>query len=84
MAAFWSVLACPFLFGDAILAAAAAASRWPAQAMGVGVIALGMLAARGGMRTRDDSHEAQRANAAAIGRAPRQPPVRARARDSVW
>ncbi|MGA9826757.1 MAG: DUF979 family protein, partial [Rhodanobacteraceae bacterium] len=40
MAAFWSVLACPFLFGDAIGAAAAAGSMLPAQVMGIGVIAL--------------------------------------------
>lgn len=49
-AGFWAILACPFLFGDAILAALAAGSRAPAQAMGVGVLALGALAARGGLR----------------------------------
>jgi len=43
-AGFWAILACPFLFGDAITAALAAGSRWPAQAMGVGVLALGVLA----------------------------------------
>ena len=43
-AAFWAVVACAFLFGDAIHAATAAGSRWPAQAMGAGVIALGLLA----------------------------------------
>ena len=47
-AGFWAIAACPFLFGDAILAASAAGSRWPAQAMGVGVLTLGALAGRGG------------------------------------
>ncbi|MBZ0221551.1 MAG: DUF979 domain-containing protein [Dokdonella sp.] len=51
MAAFWAILACAFLFGDAILAALAAGSRWPAQAMGVGVIGLGVMAARGKLGT---------------------------------
>ena len=50
-AGFWAILACPFLLGEAILAALAAGSRWPAQAMGIGVLALGVLAARGGLRT---------------------------------
>lgn len=50
-AGFWAILACPFLLGEAILAALAAGSRWPAQAMGLGVLALGVLAARGGLRT---------------------------------
>ncbi|MEO7324819.1 MAG: DUF979 domain-containing protein [Dokdonella sp.] len=53
--AFWAVLACPLLFGEAILRANAAGVRWPAQAMGVGVIALGVLAARGGLRTTVES-----------------------------
>ncbi|MGA9340971.1 MAG: DUF979 family protein, partial [Rhodanobacteraceae bacterium] len=59
MAAFWSVLACPFLFGDEIVAAAAAGSMRPAQTMGIGVIALGMLAARGGIRRVDDDDAAR-------------------------
>jgi len=46
VAAFWAILAVPFLFGDAMLAAAKAGTAWPAQAMGAGVIALGLLAAR--------------------------------------
>src|ERR1700752_877256 len=49
-AAFWAVLAVPFLAGDAILDAAHDGVRWPAQAMGVGLIALGVLAARGRLR----------------------------------
>src|SRR5665213_3341564 len=46
MAVFWAILACSFLFGDAILAALAHGARWPAQAMGIGVLALGVMAAR--------------------------------------
>lgn len=62
MAGFWAILACPFLFGDAISAALAAGVRWPAQAMGLGVIGLGLMAARGGMRAsaEDPAAEAQR------------------------
>jgi uncharacterized membrane protein len=47
MAAFWLVLSAAFLLGDLIELAAAAGTRWPAQAMGLGVIALGLLAATG-------------------------------------
>ena len=54
-AAFWAVLATPFLFGELILRANEAGARWPAQAMGIGVIALGVLAARGHLRTHEDS-----------------------------
>jgi uncharacterized membrane protein len=50
MAAFWAVVACAFVFGDAIRAATTAGSRWPAQAMGVGVIALGLLAMGSGTK----------------------------------
>ncbi len=46
VAGFWAILACPFLFGEAIAAALASGSRWPAQAMGVGVLALGILASQ--------------------------------------
>src|SRR5438445_12591410 len=45
MAAFWAVIACAFVFGDAIKQATAGGTRWPAQLMGAGVIALGLLAA---------------------------------------
>jgi uncharacterized membrane protein len=55
--AFWAVLACPFLFGEAILHANAEGLRWPAQAMGLGVIALGVLAARGGTRATPEAAE---------------------------
>jgi uncharacterized membrane protein len=55
--AFWAVSATPFLFGDAILGAAQSGTRWPAQTMGIGLIALGILAARGKLRTQEDSPE---------------------------
>ncbi|MFZ1723695.1 MAG: DUF979 family protein, partial [Dokdonella sp.] len=54
MAAFWLILAGPFVFGDAILGALKQDQAWPAQAMGVGVIALGLLAARGRLRMTAD------------------------------
>ena len=54
IAAFWLILAGPFVFGDAILAASKQGQAWPAQAMGVGVIALGLLAARGRLRIKAD------------------------------
>ncbi|MEP6939723.1 MAG: DUF979 family protein [Rudaea sp.] len=47
MAAFWGVIACAFAFGELIRAASAAGQRGPAQAMGAGVIALGLLAMGG-------------------------------------
>src|SRR4051812_320627 len=43
-AAFWAILAVPCLAGDPILAANKAGTRWPAQVMGAGVIALAVLA----------------------------------------
>jgi uncharacterized membrane protein len=46
IAAFWAILAVPFLIGEQVLAATKAGTRWPAQAMGLGVIALAVLAAR--------------------------------------
>jgi uncharacterized membrane protein len=70
MAAFWAILACAFLFGDAILAALAHGSHWPAQAMGIGVLALGVMAARVGMRASIDDVEAiaaRRADASRLG-----------------
>lgn len=70
-AAFWAILACPFLFGRAIIGLAEAGQRLPAQAMGVGVIALGILATRGGPRRIHDDAETlarRRADAARIGR----------------
>jgi uncharacterized membrane protein len=54
MAAFWLILSGPFVFGDAILAATQRGESWAAQLMGIGVIALGLLAARGGLRVKAD------------------------------
>ncbi|MEO5560606.1 MAG: DUF979 domain-containing protein [Dokdonella sp.] len=68
--AFWAVLACPFLFGEMMLRANAEGVRWPAQAMGVGVIALGILAARGSLRTTAESADvvhARRESAQVLG-----------------
>ncbi len=55
MAAFWAVLALPFLFGDAVLRALDAGSAWPAQLMGVAVVALGVLASRNPLKNTVDS-----------------------------
>ncbi|HET9623201.1 MAG TPA: DUF979 family protein [Kofleriaceae bacterium] len=44
-AGFWAILGLAFVTGDAILAADKAGEAWPAQAMGLGVIALAVLAA---------------------------------------
>lgn len=54
IAVFWLILAGPFVFGDAILAASKQGQQWPAQAMGVGVIALGILAALGRLGIKAD------------------------------
>jgi uncharacterized membrane protein len=40
----WTIVAVPMLLGEPILAAAKAGTRWPVQAMGLGVLALGVLA----------------------------------------
>jgi uncharacterized membrane protein len=53
--AFWSILALPFLFGEAVLAANAREVQWPAQAMGLAVFALGVSAARGRLRLAGES-----------------------------
>jgi uncharacterized membrane protein len=55
-AAFWAVLALPFAFGEAILDASQRGVRWPAQALGLALIALGVLASR--MRSRGDDDAA--------------------------
>ena len=54
---FWLILAVPFVAGDTILAALANGERWPAQVMGVGVIALGVLAACGRTSVAGDDAE---------------------------
>jgi uncharacterized membrane protein len=69
-AAFWAILSVPFLAGEWILESAHDGVRWPAQAMGVGLIALGALAARGKLRVHDDdsaSMARRRASAARLG-----------------
>ncbi len=69
-AAFWAVIALPFFFGDVILAAMQDGVRWPAQAIGAGLVALGVLAARGKLRMHEDSREAEverRASAERLG-----------------
>jgi len=63
MAAFWAIVGCTFLFGDAIKAASTAHVRWPAQLMGLGVVALGLLAASGTMQ-KQGSTESERRDAA--------------------
>ncbi len=68
MAVFWAILACAFLFGDAILAALARGSRWPAQAMGVGVLVLGVMAARVPMIAPTDDADAIAARRATANR----------------
>jgi uncharacterized membrane protein len=66
-AAFWTIPAMPCLLGDQILAATKAGTRWPAQAMGVGVIALALLAprTRGGIPEGDPAE--REASAARLG-----------------
>lgn len=68
-AAFWAIVATPFFVGDPILAAAKAGDRWPAQAMGGGVIALGVIAALRRSRPLPDSTTpaAREASAARLG-----------------
>ncbi|MBN8480685.1 MAG: DUF979 domain-containing protein [Xanthomonadales bacterium] len=61
MAAFWAILALPFALGEAILRAHAAGAIWPAQLMGIGVIALGLLAARNPLKTTADTDAARAA-----------------------
>jgi uncharacterized membrane protein len=59
IAAFWLVLAGPFAFGNAILDSLKAGSNWPAQAMGIGVIALAVLAARSKLQCVPENAEAR-------------------------
>jgi uncharacterized membrane protein len=67
-AAFWAILAVPCLVGDQILAAGEAGTRWPAQVMGGGVIALGLLAWRIRVRPVVDDPEQARAREASAAR----------------
>jgi uncharacterized membrane protein len=59
-AAFWAIVAVACLLGDRILAADKAGIKWPAQAMGAGVIALALLASRSQGRVVDDGDPAAR------------------------
>ena len=52
---FWTLLALPFLFGEAMLAAEQDGVRWPVQAMGMAVIALGLMATRIRLGTHPES-----------------------------
>jgi uncharacterized membrane protein len=54
-AAFWGILALVFVGGDAVAAAAARGEALPAQATGLGVIALGAIAASGRLRRSAES-----------------------------
>jgi len=66
-AGFWAIPAMPCLVGDPVLAALKAGTRWPAQAMGVGVIALALIAprTRGGVKENDPAE--REASAARLG-----------------
>ena len=57
-AAFWAVLGASLLGGDAVLAATAAGNPLPAQIVGVGVIALALLAGSGKLRRTPDKEAA--------------------------
>jgi len=68
VAGFWAILAVPFLVGDQIRDAAKAGTRWPAQAMGLGVLALALLASLHRGRPVDDGDPvAREASAARLG-----------------
>ncbi|WP_018974067.1 DUF979 domain-containing protein [Rudaea cellulosilytica] len=67
MATFWALVGCAFLFGDAIKAASAAHVRWPAQMMGLGVVALGLLAASGTMQKQGSTDGERRDSAERLG-----------------
>jgi uncharacterized membrane protein len=65
VAAFWAILAVPFFVGDRIRDAATAGTQWPAQAMGIGVIALALLASLHRARPVDDGDPIAREASAA-------------------
>jgi uncharacterized membrane protein len=54
-AAFWAIAAVPFVAGGRILTAGQAGTHWPAQAMGVGVIALAVVAPSRAPHVEDDA-----------------------------
>lgn len=70
LAAFWTLLALPFLFGEFVIASGKAGTRWPAQAMGGVVIGLALLATRirlGATRDSDETIQQRHADAARLG-----------------
>ena len=66
-AAFWAIIAVPCVLGDQILAALKTGTKWPAQAMGAGVIALALLAPRLRPHVGDGDPAAREASAARLG-----------------
>ena len=68
LAGVWTLIAVPMLLGDAMLAAAQAGTRWPLQAMGLGVIALGVLAQLARARPPDDDRARAAARQATVAR----------------
>ena len=52
LAGFWAILAACFLGGDAVMSAATAGNALPAQWVGIGVIALALIAGSGRLRVR--------------------------------
>jgi uncharacterized membrane protein len=69
-AAFWAIVALACLLGDWIIAADKAGTKWPAQAMGIGIIALALLASRSRSHTSADEPgqaAAREASAARLG-----------------
>jgi uncharacterized membrane protein len=67
-AAFWTIVAAPFVVGEQIVDAARAGTHWPARLMGVGVIALAVLARWTPTRTCDDDDATRRAREASAAR----------------
>ncbi len=53
---FWTLLALPFIFGEAMLAAEKNGVRWPVQAMGAAVVLLGVMATRIRMGGHAETH----------------------------
>ncbi len=59
MATFWLLLSVPFVFGEAILDALRAGTEWPAQAIGMIVIVLGVLASMNPLRSVAEAADAE-------------------------
>jgi len=67
-AGIWAIIAVAMVLGDAMLAAARAGTRWPVQAMGAGVIVLGVLAQLARARPPADDHARAAARQATVAR----------------